>query len=197
VKAQLKEILACRQKRYIDDRNRVPSAVLIPLYRKQGQCHIVLIKRTETVKEHKGQISFPGGARDNSDHTLLDTAVRESHEEIGLRPGDIEVIGELDDEITTTSNYIVTPFVAVIPWPYRFTINKAEVDEIIEAPIAALLSRDCLKPDIETLDGGIVVDSYNYHYDGRLIWGATARILNKFLALYSQAVPDVESAGEA
>jgi 8-oxo-dGTP pyrophosphatase MutT (NUDIX family) len=192
VKEQLKELLARRQKQYIHDRDRVPAAVLIPLYRQQGQCHIVFIKRTETVKEHKGQISFPGGSRDNHDRTLLDTALRESQEEIGLRPGDIEVIGELDDEITTTSNYIVTPFVATIPWPYRFTINRNEVDEILEIPIMALMSRDCRKPDIETLDGGIVVDSYNYLYNGRLIWGATARILNKFLDIYKEAVPDTE-----
>jgi 8-oxo-dGTP pyrophosphatase MutT (NUDIX family) len=74
VKEQLKELLARRQKQYIHDRDRVPAAVLIPLYRQQGQCHIVFIKRTETVKEHKGQISFPGGSRDNHDRTLLDTA---------------------------------------------------------------------------------------------------------------------------
>jgi 8-oxo-dGTP pyrophosphatase MutT (NUDIX family) len=188
VKEQLKIILAQRQKQYIDDSNRVPAAVLIPLYQEQGHCHIVFIKRTETVKEHKGQISFPGGSRDTRDRTLLDTALRESREEIGLQPEDIEVIGELDDEVTTTSNYVVTPFVAVMPWPYRFTINRDEVDEILRVPMTALMSRDCLKPGIETLDGGIVVDSYNYHYNGRIIWGATARILNKFLDIYQQAM---------
>ncbi len=193
MKTHLKGLLANRQKRYVDDTNRVPSAVLIPLYRREGQCHIVFIKRTQTVKEHKGQISFPGGSRENSDSTLLDTALRESQEEIGLSPEDIEVVGELDDEITTTSNYIVTPFVAVIPWPYRFTMNPAEVDEILEVPVAALMSENCMKPDIETIDGGIVVDSYNYDYNGRLIWGATARILHKFLGIYNQAVPDIES----
>lgn len=190
---QLKGLLANRRKEYIEDTSRVPSAVLIPLYRKEGQYHIVFIRRTETVTEHKGQISFPGGSRETGDNTLLDTALRESQEEIGLSPDDIEVIGELDDEITTTSNYIVTPFVATIPWPYRFTMNRAEVDEILEFPVAALMSGDCCKPAIETIDGGIVVDSYNYHYDNRLIWGATARILHKFLGIYKQAVPDIAS----
>jgi 8-oxo-dGTP pyrophosphatase MutT (NUDIX family) len=193
VKDQLKELLKHRRKRHIKNSDRVPSAVLVPLYQGEGQYHIVFIKRTQTVKEHKGQISFPGGSRESSDKTLLDTALRESQEEIGLRPEDIEVIGELDDEITTTSNYIVTPFVATIPWPYGFTMNRDEVDEILEIPVTALMSEDCLKPDIETLDGGIVVDSYNYHYNGRLIWGATARILNKFLGILKQAVPEIES----
>ena len=144
---------------------------------------------------HKGQISFPGGSREPGDTTLLDTALRESQEEIGLSPDDIEVIGELDDEITTTSNYIVTPFVAAMPWPYRFTMNPAEVDEILEVPVAALMSGDCCKPAIETIDGGIVVDSYNYHYDNRLIWGATARILHKFLGIV-RSVMDNENQTE-
>ena len=190
MKTKLKELLAARRKQYIDDPERVRSAVLIPLYKEEGQYHIVFIKRTDTVKTHKGQISFPGGALEKGDKTLRDTALRESHEEIGLRPEDAEVLGEMDDEITTTSNYIVTPFVAMIPWPYKFTKEKAEVAEIISVPVAALLDKTCLKTDIETLDGGIVVDSYNYHYKGNVIWGATARILYKLLEILAQARSD-------
>ena len=107
----------------------------------------------------------------------------ESHEEIGLKPGDVEVLGELDDEITTTSNFIVTPFVGMMPWPYRFIKNEIEVDEVIEVPIPALLEKGCLQPDTEVLNGKIVA-SYAYNYDGRIIWGATARILNRFMEIY-------------
>lgn len=189
MKTKLKELLAARQKQHIDDPARVSSAVLIPLYQDQGQYHIVFIKRTDTVKTHKGQISFPGGGREKRDKKLEDTAIREACEEIGLRAEDIEIIGELDDEITTTSNYIVTPFVAVIPWPYQFTKNKAEVDEIISVPVSALLDKTNIRPAIETIDGGIVVDSYNYLYRGRIIWGATARILQKFLGMVVMAMP--------
>jgi 8-oxo-dGTP pyrophosphatase MutT (NUDIX family) len=184
VKTELKKALAARRKHVITEAGRVPSAVLIPLFKDKGEYHVVFIKRTDTVKTHKGQISFPGGARDKDDKTLRDTAVRESFEEIGVKTGDVEIIGELDDEITTTSNYIVTPFVGVIPWPYKFTPNKDEVDRIIEVPVSCLLDKDCLKPAIETLDG-IVVDSFAYHYNGNVIWGATARILNKFLGILS------------
>jgi 8-oxo-dGTP pyrophosphatase MutT (NUDIX family) len=180
MKEELERILAQREKRYINDTSRVSSAVMIPLYQKQGQYYIVFIKRTETVKDHKGQISFPGGGRDANDRTLLHTAVRESREEIGLRSKDIEVIGELDDEITTTSNYIVTPFVAVIPWPYRFRKNEDEVAEIMEAPIAALLEKDKLSEGSEILNGQ-PIKSYTYNYEGKVIWGATARILKKLL----------------
>jgi 8-oxo-dGTP pyrophosphatase MutT (NUDIX family) len=185
MEAELKKLLAQRQKQYITDNSRLSSAVLIPIYQKDGQYHIVFIKRTTTVKTHKGQISFPGGMRDTHDKTLLDTALRESLEEIGLRKEDTNVLGELDDEVTTTSNFIVTPFVALIPWPYRFTKNIEEVDEIIEVPIPALLEKDCLKPDTEVLNGE-KVDSFAYHYRGTIIWGATARILNKLLDIISR-----------
>ena len=85
MKENLRQLLAQRQKQYIVDDGRVPSAVLVPLYKKDGQYHILFIKRTETVKEHKGQISFPGGTREEEDGTLLDTALREYAEETGLR----------------------------------------------------------------------------------------------------------------
>jgi len=187
VKERLRQLLAQRQKQYIVDTSRVPSAVLLPIYNRQGQYHLLFIKRTETVREHKGQISFPGGTREEGE-TTLDTALRECHEEIDLRAEDVEVLGELDDYITTTSNYIISPFVAMIPWPYQFKMHQEEVDEIIEVPISALLDNNCLHRDSEILNGKLV-DSYAYHYQGRVIWGATARILNKFLDILTRAMP--------
>jgi 8-oxo-dGTP pyrophosphatase MutT (NUDIX family) len=187
---RLKKLLAGRQKQYIDDSGRIRSAVLIPIYRENGQYHIVFIRRTDTVKTHKGQISFPGGGRDGTDKTLLETALRECREEIGVRPEDTEIMGELDDEITTTSNYIVTPFVALIPWPYRFDRQITEVAEIFNVPVSALMDKNILKIDIETLDGGIVLDSYNYYYRGQRIWGATARILHKLLDIIAVAMAE-------
>lgn len=180
MKAELKKLLAARRKLHIEEPGRVPAAVLVPVYEDGGHYHIVFIRRTQMVKTHKGQISFPGGARETYDRTLQDTAVRESAEEIGLQPEDIEVLGELDDELTTTSNYVVTPFVAVMPWPYRFVINAGEVDEVITIPIRSLLEKGCLVPATEMLDG-TVIDSYAYRYGGHFIWGATARILYEFL----------------
>jgi 8-oxo-dGTP pyrophosphatase MutT (NUDIX family) len=185
MEAELKKILSQRTKVIITDKNRLPSAVLIPIYKEDGQYHIVFIKRTNTVKTHKGQISFPGGMRDKGDKTLRDTALRESEEEIGLRKEDATILGELDDEITTTSNFIVTPFIALIPWPYHLTPNKAEVDKIISVPLPALLDKDCRKPDTETLNGK-KVESFEYHYRGTRIWGATARILNKLLDIINR-----------
>lgn len=181
----LRKLLDHREKQCIIDNNRISSAVLVPIYLWNNEYHIIFIRRTETVKAHKGQISFPGGICEKEDKSLLDTALRESREEIGLMAEDVEILGELDDEITTTSNYIVSPFVGAIPWPCHFTQNKDEVDEILNVPLAALLGRDCLQPDTETLNGK-QVDSYAYHYQGNVIWGATARILYKLLDIITQ-----------
>jgi 8-oxo-dGTP pyrophosphatase MutT (NUDIX family) len=186
VKERLRQILAQRQKHSIRDTSRLPAAVLVPIYLRQGQYHMLFIRRTETVKVHQGQISFPGGNREEHDKSLLDTALREGAEEIGLRPQDVEILGELDDEVTTTSNYIVSPFVAIIPWPYHFRRNRDEVAEIIALPVAALLEKGCRRrynhPDDKT------EDAYAYHCQGQIIWGATARILDKFLDIFTQAM---------
>ncbi|HEY97753.1 MAG TPA: CoA pyrophosphatase [Dehalococcoidia bacterium] len=185
----LRRLLDHRDKQSIIDDNRISSAVLVPIYRQDGEYHIIFIRRTETVKAHKGQISFPGGMCEKEDKSAMDTALRESQEEIGLLPEDVEILGELDDEITTTSNYIVSPFVGIIPWPYCFKKNGDEVDEILYVPLPALYDKDCLRPDTEILDGE-TVNSFAYHYGGNIIWGATARILYKFLEIIRQAGAD-------
>jgi 8-oxo-dGTP pyrophosphatase MutT (NUDIX family) len=185
---RLREALSRRRKRRITDANLVTSAVLVPIYYKEGQYYILFTKRTERVKEHKGQISFPGGARHKRDRTLLDTALRECDEEIGLAPGEVKVLGELDDTTTETSNYVISPFVALIPYPYQFKVDGGEVEEIIEAPISALLDKD-LRQQTRVI-GGQAVTSYFYHYQGRVIWGATAEILNQFLGIFSRAMED-------
>ena len=189
MKQKLGQALSLRQKRHIVDTSRVPSAVLLPIYYKQGQYYILFTKRTGKVKEHKSEISFPGGAHQDGDRTLVDTALRECTEEIGLMADRVEVLGELDDAITTTSSYIISPFVAIIPWPYSFKVDQWETEEIIEIPISALLDKDCLRQETEIVDGKAVT-SYFYHYQGRIIWGATARILNQFLDIFAQVMGD-------
>lgn len=186
VDKKLREALARREKRTITDAGLVPSAVLVPIYYKEGQCYILFTRRTEKVKEHKGQISFPGGARQDGE-SLLETALRESAEEIGLAPADVEILGELDDTLTAVSNYIVTPFVGVVPWPYEFKADGWETDEMIKAPISVLLTNASREKKTEVIDGKKVT-SYFYHYQGRVIWGATARILHQFLDIFVRAM---------
>ena len=186
---RLRQLLSQSPKRHIVDANRVPAAVLVPIYDKLGQFHILLTKRTEQVTEHKGQISFPGGAYEKDDRTLLLTALRECAEEIGLMPEDVEVLGELDDEVSLTSKYVISSFVSLIPWPYQFKLNQEETEEIIEVPVSVLLDKPSLRQETETMDGEELT-SYSYHYQGSIIWGATARILNQFLGFFVQATED-------
>ena len=188
---KLRQALSQRQKQSIVDNSGKyeMSAVLLPLYYKNGDYCILLTKRTEKVRVHKGQISFPGGTHEEEDRKPVDTALRECAEEIGLMPEQVEIIGELDDTVTETSLYIISPFVGIIPYPYQFKINGEEIEEIIEVPISALLNKDCLHLEDKVKDGKVHT-SYSYHCQGRIIWGATARILNQFLDIFVQAMGD-------
>jgi 8-oxo-dGTP pyrophosphatase MutT (NUDIX family) len=184
---RLQQALANRKVKRIRDASRELSAVLLPLYRKGDECYLVFTKRTQQVKDHKGQISFPGGVYQGEDRTLVNTALRECAEEIGLAPENVRILGELDDIITLTSNYIVSPFVAIIPYPHEFRISQREIEEIIEAPISALLDKSSLREEIEVVDGKPEVMRY-YHYQGKVIWGATARILYQFLGIFTTVI---------
>jgi 8-oxo-dGTP pyrophosphatase MutT (NUDIX family) len=177
---RLRQALANRGVRRIRDDSRELSAVLLPLYLKGEDYYLVFTRRTQQVKEHKGQISFPGGVYQEADGILVNTALRECAEEIGLVPEKVRVLGELDDIITLTSNYIVSPFVAIIPYPYEFRISQWEIEEIIEAPVLALLDKSRLREETEVINGKPEVMRY-YDYQGKIIWGATARILHQFL----------------
>jgi len=185
----LKEFLSGRTKETIVDKARTSAAVLVPLYKENGIYHVVFIRRTISMPTHKGQIAFVGGARHLHDKTLLDTALREAEEEIGLKKEDVTVLGELDDQITTTSNFIVTPFVVMIPWPYEFTLSKREVERLIIVPLSVLMDKSNRKPETEMLHGQ-EVPSFAYYYHGKRIWGATARILYKLLEIINRVTTE-------
>ena len=184
VKQRLKQLLSQRQKHRIVDANRISSAVLVPIYCKRGEYYLLFTKRTQKVKDHKGQISFPGGVKEGNE-TLVNTALRECAEEIGLAVEDAEILGELDDAISLTSNYVISPFVALIPWPYHFKVSEEEIDELIEAPVSVFIDGACQCQEDETISGE-VVNSYSYHYQGRVIWGVTARVLKQFLDIWDK-----------
>lgn len=185
MEAELKAFLAQRTKETIVEKSRTSSAVLVPLYQENGKYHIVFIRRSFGVPTHKGQIAFPGGARHKADKTLEETALRESEEEIGVHQGDVTVLGELDDQITTTSNFILTPFVGVIPWPYEFKLCKAEVESLLFVPLHILTDKKNRKPEMEILNGQ-EYPSFAYFYHGKRIWGATARVLYKLLEILNE-----------
>lgn len=179
-KEAIRRALAGRQKHAEPVARYVPAAVLVPLFEKGDDYYLVFTKRTETVSHHKGQYSFPGGRPHPEDRSLQDAALRETWEEIGLPPGDAEVLGELDDIATFTTNFLISPFVATIPYPHQFTANPAEVAEIIEVPLRALQDKGNFEEEVVEV-GGLEIPQYYYRYGGRVIYGATARIVKHFL----------------
>lgn len=180
---QLRNTLSSRQRRVIEHPPFSHAAVLVPLFQKGGDCHLLFTKRSEEVKYHKGEISFPGGVVDEEDRELINTALREASEEIGLKEGDVQIIGVLDDIVTITE-FIVTPIVGLFPYPYPFKVSEVEIAELIEVPLAFLLVEDNLS-EREIFRGDQKEVVYAYQYGKHTIWGATARILKQFLDLIS------------
>ena len=153
------------------------AGVLVPLFVRQGMLWVVLTRRTETVEHHRGQISFPGGAEEPGDEDLRATALRETDEELGVRPEDARLLGPLSPIITVTDFY-VAPFVAAISQPYVFSPAESEIAEVIEAPVAAL--SDPAIREVKFLPGRDEPVLF-YQYGNHVIWGATARILADLL----------------
>jgi len=181
---RIQETLASRTKNYLPDQRLRRAAVLIPLFKKTGEYHILFTKRTEKVAHHKGQISFPGGQRDKKDPDLLTTALRETEEEMGIAPKDVQILGELDDFCTASTDFCISPFVGLIPYPYPFRVNPHEIAEVIEAPLRVLRQENQMRQEIFLRDGE-PFPVYFYEYQDYTIWGATARILKEFLDLLS------------
>jgi 8-oxo-dGTP pyrophosphatase MutT (NUDIX family) len=156
------------------------AAVLIALYERGGEHHVILTKRSEKVLHHKGEISFPGGAFDPTDPDLQTTALREAFEEVGLHPDDVEVLGELDEFVTVT-NFRVSPFVGLVKRsPYEWVPSVDEVAVVIEYPLRLLLSGETFARELIERDGE-PYEHLTYTYDGHTVWGATARMLTQFL----------------
>jgi 8-oxo-dGTP pyrophosphatase MutT (NUDIX family) len=182
-KHHVQAVLANRERRTMEDPSLICAAVLIPLLFKQGEWHVLVTQRTLTVEHHKGQISFPGGACDPDDADLQATALRETLEEVGIPPGAVEVLGALDDFPTITS-FVVTPFVGSIPYPFAFHLNRHEVEEIIEVPLAFLHDPGNLRVE-QWEHQGHLHDVLFWDYGPYTIWGATARMLKNLLDLIS------------
>jgi 8-oxo-dGTP pyrophosphatase MutT (NUDIX family) len=152
------------------------AAVIVPLLFRDGEAQLLFTQRSHLVESHKGQISFPGGGIDPGDDGPVAAALRETHEEVGIRPEDVRILGRLDDRVTHTSGFIITPFVAHVPADAAYITSDIEVARLIEAPLDALLDPANREPDPRTND-------WQYVWNGDVIWGATARILNSFLRI--------------
>jgi 8-oxo-dGTP pyrophosphatase MutT (NUDIX family) len=153
------------------------SGVLVPLFVRDRVLWVVFTRRTDTLEHHRGQISFPGGAEEPGDGDLSHTALRETEEELGVRPADVKVLGPLSPIVTVTDFY-VEPFVGAIPQPYVFSPAEDEIAEVLEVPVGAL--RDPSIKETKFLPGREEPVDF-YHHGNNVIWGATARILAELL----------------
>jgi len=158
------------------------AAVLVPIQQKPDGDHLVLTQRAELLNSHGGQIAFPGGRIDPCDSGPLAAALRESEEEVGLKSEDVRVLGRLD-QVAAGSDYLITPFVGVVPYPYNFRLNEAEASAVFSVPISALMETGCFKVEPRLSPPQRSYPIYHFYCQGWDIWGATARIIIQLLEL--------------
>lgn len=154
------------------------AAVLVPIVERADGLWIVFTKRTDDVPTHKGQVSFPGGSRDATDPDLETTALRETHEEIGVDPSTIEIVGRLNDHYTI-SGFLVAPFVGFVPDGLAYRPNPRECAEVLEIPVRELLEEGYFAKILAR--AGMKRAVLFYRARGEIVWGVTASMLRDFL----------------
>jgi 8-oxo-dGTP pyrophosphatase MutT (NUDIX family) len=166
-----------------------PSAVLAPLYDAPVDGHgeaagafVVLTRRTWGMRTHEGEVSFPGG-RVEPDESPLDGARREAHEEIGLDPGSVEIIGELDHLATVSSGSFIVPYVGALPGRPETVPSPDEVEAVLHVPLAELLEPGIFREELWTFPGGYVQAITFFELVGDTVWGATASLLRQLLGV--------------
>jgi 8-oxo-dGTP pyrophosphatase MutT (NUDIX family) len=168
--------------------DRIPAAVLVPLFvaAKSAEPHVVLTRRRADLRRHAGEISFPGGRRDAEDESLLETALREAEEEIGLPRDQVTPLGELPLTSTFATKYVIHPFVGKIPAGLAWRLSAREVDAVLELSLGAL-RKGRTRTRMERR--GISFETDAYVVGEHLIWGATARILEDLLERAEELLP--------
>ncbi|MEO6690129.1 MAG: CoA pyrophosphatase [Dokdonella sp.] len=161
------------------DSSRRPAAVLVPFVRRADRLSVLFTRRSERLRHHAGQISFPGGGIDAGDEDAIAAALRETHEETGILRSQIEPFGYLD-RFDTVSGYSVTPVAGFVRDDYSIRLQEEEVDEVFEVPLAFILDPASLKRE-HLLWRGRERDIFAFEWEGRRIWGATAAILKNLL----------------
>lgn len=157
---------------------RTDSAVLVPLFTDpDGRLHAVFTKRRSDLRRHAGEISFPGGRRDDGE-SLEQTALREAFEEVGLPEGHVDIVGALAPVGTFVTNYAIYPFVGLIEHGFEWIVQEAEVAEVLEFALEDLVANHSLKRLVRR---GIAFRTDVYEIGPHMVWGATARILGDLI----------------
>jgi 8-oxo-dGTP pyrophosphatase MutT (NUDIX family) len=153
----------------------IPAAVLVPIIDEPGELLVLLTQRTLELKNHAGQISFPGGRKEQIDHSLKETALRETYEETGIKPEQINMIGNLPP-VESRTGFLVMPFIGLITPPLELKIDPLEVAAVFTAPLDFLLDPNNQKQEI-FIHQGKQMPLYSIQFQEHKIWGLTAKIL--------------------
>ena len=168
----------------MDAPGKTDAAVLVPLFEREGELTAVLTERRDDLRRHAGEISFPGGRQDEPDEDLRATALREAHEEIGLDPSAVELVGALAPVGTFVTSYRVFPFVGAIEAGMSWTPQETEVARVLELSLRDLAHGFENK---RLLRRGVPIKTPTYTVDGHFVWGATARMVEDLLARLSRS----------
>lgn len=183
-----------RRRRALAIEDRIRAAVLVLFVYRGGAPALVFGKKTEDVPHHKGQFSFPGGVVQRSDGSVVDAALREAREEIGLEPGAVEVLGLFDDMRTAVTNFVITPVLGLARGEPAFHPDGREIERVIEIPLAHLLQPDAFRVEQWEREG-VERPVVFVNYGDDVVWGTTGRILCELLAALFPETPAVRGAG--
>ena len=162
------------------------AAVLVPVYFDGEAARVLMTRRRNDLRLHPGQISWPGGRIDPGDADSRAAALREAHEEIGLDPAHVEVVGRLGEALAVLSGFRLTPWVGVVPYPYPYVAQPEEVAGLVELSVADLVAPGSHR--VGTREAfGMVHQVHTFDVGGNVVWGATARILHQLVTVWRSA----------
>jgi len=168
---------------FLDSPGRLrEAAVLVPIYERDGDIRVVMTRRRPDLRLHPGQISFPGGRIEDGDADALAAALREAHEEVGLAPGEVEVIGRLSEALVVMTGFRLTPWVGVVPYPYPWRAEPGEVAEIVELSLEDLRRPGAHRTEMREAFG-MTHRVHFYTLGEDVVWGASALILDELLSI--------------
>ncbi|MBF0237371.1 MAG: CoA pyrophosphatase [SAR324 cluster bacterium] len=164
------------------------ASVLILLLERDDSLNFLLTRRSDQLRSHSGQVSFPGGKQDHEDSGPLETALRETHEELGIVPETVRIIGQID-QIISRHLYLVTPFVGIIQNDLQIIPNPDEIESVFEVPVHFFMESEHHTAEIRN-DFQRPFISHHYHYADYDIWGMTAMLILRLLEIGWSYVPD-------
>ena len=162
------------------------AAVLVPVFLRDGAPQVLMTRRRDDLRLHPGQISFPGGRIETHDPDARAAALREAQEEIGIAPGDVELLGRLSEALVVLSGFRLTPWVGVVPYPYPYVVQPDEVAGLIEFSVSDLLAPGAHRTGKREAFG-MVHEVHYFEVGGHVVWGASALVLHELLTTWRTA----------